>query len=295
VTPTLFLNGRFVRPEQAVISVEDRGFVFGDALYEVVKCYSGRPFRLHDHLERLEKGAAAIRLVIPMTPLEMEDVIDQLVATNGFRGSDAIVFIQVSRGPGPRDHFFPPREETECTIVISATAAPALDLVRYDRGIAAITVPDKRWGMCNIKSVGLLMNVLAKQKARDAGAQDAIFVRNDILVEGASANFFAVLNGQLITHPEGPRILSGVTRRVVLEIAEERNYTVRLEGPSISRLEHFDEAFLTGTGTEILPVVAIDGVQIGSGRKGSVTNTIQDEFHSLTRGQSRELHGSEAY
>ena len=290
----VFLNGDFVPREEAVISVEDRGFVFADAIYEVIKCYSGRPFRLQDHLERLDMGAEAIRLTIPVTSSRIEQIIERLIAINDLGDEDASIFIQVSRGPGPRDHYFPPEDDSHSTVVISATVAPYLDPVKYGSGIAAITVPDRRWQMCNVKSVGLLLNALAKEEARAVGAQDAIFVRDGVLTEGASTNFFVVHNGKLVTHPEGPHILSGVTRRVVLEIAEEMGYPTREVGLPIGSLVEIEEAFLAGTGTEILPVANIDGSPVGSGSKGPITGSIQRAFRTLTRGQEDEIHERDA-
>jgi D-alanine transaminase len=154
--------------------------------------------------------------------------------------------------------------------------------------VSAITVPDRRWGMCHIKSVGLLLNVLAKQAALDAGVAEAIFVRDGVVVEGASANFFAVRDNRLITHPEGPQILSGITRQAALENAAAEGIPVELRRLKVAEAPTLDEAFLTGTGTEVLPIVEIDGQPVGSGARGPITEVLQRRHFFLTRGAAIE-------
>lgn len=280
--PLIYVNGAFVPSERAAISPEDRGFVFGDAIYEVVKVYDGVPFRMIDHLERLEAGASRIRLPLPLTRDELEDVSNQLLAKNELRSGCASLYIQVSRGPGPRVHTFPP--ECTPTVLVSAVSAPELDATMYASGIRAISVPDRRWHFCDVKSVGLLLSVLAKQDAVEHGADDAIFVRDGIVTEGSSANFFGVRDGRLITHPEGPHILSGITRKVVIETAEVEGIDVIFEGIPSDELVSLDEAFLTGTGIEVLPVTIVDDCRIGSGAVGTTTARIQQRFSELARG-----------
>lgn len=282
--PLVYVNGVFVPSEQAAISPEDRGFVFGDAIYEVVKVYDGVPFRMIDHLERLEAGASTIRLPLPLTRDEFQDVSKRLLAENELRSGCASLYIQVSRGPGPRVHAFPSKGTP--TVLVSAVSVPELDVTTYASGIGVISVPDRRWHFCNVKSVGLLLSVLAKQDAVEHGAGDAIFVRDGIVTEGSSANFFGVREGRLITHPEGPHILPGITRKVVIEIAEIEGIDVIFDGISSDELVGLDEAFLTGTGIEVLPVTIVDDRRIGSGAVGTTTARIQQRFAELTRGVS---------
>jgi D-alanine transaminase len=275
-----YVNGEFLPHAEACISIDDRGLVFGDAIYEVIKCYSQRPFRLRDHLERLKRGAEEIRLPLPLDEESVVRAIDELLARN-VRMAESSLYVQVTRGPGSRFHAFP-RVASPTIIMVLSPAAP-LDPSDYEQGVRVITVPDRRWDMCNVKSVGLLIAVLAKQSALDAGAADAVFVRAGRLVEGASANFFAVSNGRLITHPEGRRILAGVTRKVVLELAAATGLGVDFRGPKVDEIGGFDEAFLTGTGTEILPVSSIDGTTVGQGGRGSITAELQRRFFDVTR------------
>ncbi|HKQ00438.1 MAG TPA: aminotransferase class IV [Actinomycetes bacterium] len=286
----VYLNGAFVPRSEAAISIDDRGFVFADAIYEVVKCYRGRPYRLDDHLARLARGAEVVRLDLDGGVGELASAVERLLRENHLLEVDASLFLQVSRGPGPRNHPFP--TSARPTTLVIASPVPPLDPVTYSQGVRAITVPDRRWGMCDVKTVGLLLNVLAKQAALDAGVAEAIFVRDGVVVEGASANFFAVRDDRLITHPEGPQILPGITRQAALENAAAECIPVELRGLKVEELATIDEAFLTGTGTEVLPIVEIDGQPVGSGTRGPVTEVLQRRHFLLTRGAGIEAAGT---
>jgi D-alanine transaminase len=286
----VYLNGAFVPRSEAAISIDDRGFVFADAIYEVVKCYRGRPFRLDDHLARLARGAEVVRLDLDSGVGELAAAAGRLLHENRLLETDASLYLQVSRGPGPRNHPFP--TSVRPTILVIASPVPPLDPATYAQGVRAITVPDRRWGMCDVKTVGLLLNVLAKQTALDAGVAEAIFVRDGVVVEGASANFFAVRDDRLITHPEGPLILPGITRQAALENAAAECIPVELRGLKVEELPTIDEAFLTGTGTEVLPIVEIDGQPIGSGARGPVTELLQRRHFFLTREAGIEAAGT---
>ncbi|MBX6377695.1 MAG: D-amino acid aminotransferase [Clostridia bacterium] len=280
----VFLNGRFVPYAEAVVSVEDRGLLFADAVYEVVKCYGGRPFRLETHLTRLQRSADAIRLPLPLAPEEWAQVVAELVRRNGLEGVDASVYLQVTRGPAPRAHAFP--DAPRPTVFAVARALPPADPVLVERGVAVITVPDPRWHLCHVKATGLLANVLAKEQAREAGAYDALFVRDGAVTEATSANVFFVRGGVLWTHPEGPAILSGVTREVILELARERGVPVREEPVPPAEAAAADECFLSGTITEVLPVTRIDGRPVGDGTPGPVTRTLRQALLALARGRT---------
>ncbi|HEY8450619.1 MAG TPA: aminotransferase class IV, partial [Bacillota bacterium] len=210
---TVFLNGRFVPYEQAVIPVEDRAFLFADGVYEVIPCYGGRPFRLELHLERLRQSATALEIRLPYPLAEFERIVHELIRLNNL--SDASVYLQVSRGVAPRNHLFP--EGAQPTVVgIARPFTPPSD-EELERGVRAITAPDNRWGICYIKTVGLLPNVLARQAAHRRGADEAILVRDGLVTEGTASNVFCVLDGIVYTHPLA-NILPGITRTTVLEI-----------------------------------------------------------------------------
>lgn len=276
MSEVVYLSGRFLPYGQAAVPVEDRGFLFGDGIYEVFRVYRGRPFRFRDHLERLTRSAREIRLELP--ELDWAAITDELLERNGLKGGDATVYLQVTRGAAvPRTHWFPP-PGTPATVLMLARPARPVDPELVESGVAAITHPDERWGRCDIKSVNLLPNVLAKQRAVEAGAYEALFVRDGVVLEGASSNLFAVLDGRLVTYPLGPRILAGVTRGVVLELARELGLPV-VEGPiRVSDLDRATELFITSTTAEILPVVRVDGHPIGDGRPGPVTRALYTAF-----------------
>ncbi len=285
MSQVVYLNGRFVPYEQATIPVEDRGFVFADGVYEVIRCYRGRPFRLDEHLERLEKSAAAIRLPLPLGRTELAEACAETVARNGLADADAAIYLQVTRGPAPRAHAFPAQPKPTALIIARPEKGP--DPALRSAGARAITVEDRRWHLCHVKSIGLLANVLAKQQAVEAGCYEGIFVRDGIVTEGTASNFFMVFDGRLVTHPEGPHILSGVTRQAVLELAERAGIAVELAQVPIARLFQAEEAFVTGTITEIMPIVEVDGRTIGSGRPGPVTRRLLADFAALTGSAAR--------
>lgn len=275
-----FLNGAYLPREEARISPEDRGFLFGDAIYEVVRFSASRPFHLPEHLERMREGLAAVR--IDADPAFFPDVASRLLAANGLERDDAIVYVQVSRGAAPRSHGFPPRG-TPPTIFAFARRS---DPVPEAGGGRAILVPDDRWSRCDIKTVMLLPNVLAYQRARDAGADDAILVRDGHAMEGTKANLFAVIDGVLRTAPNGPWILPGVTRGAALEAA--RGLGVRVEERAFTVEEMFaaDEIFLASTTLWTYPIVEIDGRPIGSGQPGVLAPKIRAALYREFTGEA---------
>jgi len=264
-----YVNGEYVELEAARVPVEDRGYLFGDGVYEVVRVYRGKAFELGRHLVRLEYSSAGIELSLPGTLPELEETARTLVARSGLR--EAVLYIQVTRGVAPRQHPFPTVEPSLVMTVRPAAPQPA----EYrQHGVAAITTRDERWGRCDLKTVNLLPNVLAKEKARRAGAYEAVLVRDGRISEGASSNVFAVINRVLLTPPRSHRILSGITREIVLEIAAERGITVREEDFPVEVLKGADEIVLTGTITGVLPVVSLDGQPVGKGRPGQMAQLL---------------------
>jgi D-alanine transaminase len=270
----VYLNGAYVPYEEALIPVEDRGFLFGDGIYEVVRIYGGRPFALEAHLRRMRRSAAALRLPWPEAAADLPGVIHRLLAENGLR--EAMAYLQITRGVAPRAHAFP-RSVSPTVLVLTRTVSP-LPAEAYERGVDAITTPDIRWHRADIKTTNLAANVLAKQEAVERGAHEALFVRDGVIIEGSSTNVFAVREGTLVTFPLSHLILAGITRAFVLELAREAGYPV-CEGPIfLSDLPRLQELFVTGTLSEVLPIVRVDGREIGDGRPGPITRALMQKY-----------------
>jgi D-alanine transaminase len=269
-----FLNGRFLPLAQTLVSVEDRGFQFGDGVYEVVRTYHGVPFQLDAHLARLERSAEAIGLAMPYQARDWREFVAEGLKQGGYE--DSKVYIQVTRGAAPRDHVFPAAAIP--TVVMTVRAMKPLAAALRTTGVGVLTMEDPRWGRCDIKSVNLLPNVIAKQRAKEAGAFEAIFVRDGLVTEGAVSNVMVARNGRLFTAPEGPRILSGVTRAVVLALARKEGLTVEERSVSLDDMQTAGEVMLTGTTVEVLPVVRVDRKPIGTGQPGPVTQRLYARF-----------------
>ena len=271
-----FLNGRFKPLGETLVPVEDRGYQFGDGVYEVIRTYRGVPFQLEAHLARLERSAKGIDLPMPYSAQQWADYVAEGVRLAGYAASK--VYVQLTRGVAPRDHLFPPAASP--TAVMTIREMRPLPQVLRSTGVAVITVEDLRWGRCDIKSLNLLPNVMARQQAKEAGAFEAIFVRRREVTEGAVSNLMLVRDGALITPPQGPSVLSGVTRAVVLGLARKEGLAVQERTVGVDELRGADEIFLTGTTVEILPVVRVDGVEVGAGRPGELTGLLHARFRS---------------
>jgi D-alanine transaminase len=275
----VYLSGRFVAAAEATVPVTDRGFLFGDGVYEVYRLYRGRPFRVPEHVERLRRSAEAIRL--PLPEVDWVALGRELVARNGLEASDATVYLQVTRGaPARRSHAFPPTG-TAPTVLAMAQAFRSGAPDAAEAGVRVVTAPDVRWGRCDIKSTNLLPNILAHQAAVEAGATEAVFVRDGVVTEGTHTNVLGMVDGQIRTHPEGPRILSGVTRAAVLEVARSEGLPVEERALALQDLERASEVWLVGTTTEITSVVRIDGRVVGDGRSGPVARRLRATFRRL--------------
>ena len=259
----VYLNGEFLPSDQARISVFDRGFIFGDGVYEVIPVFGGRLFREAHHLTRLDASLAAIRLRNPHTTAEWNNIFTRLLAQGS---GDQSIYLQVTRGVAPRDHAFPPN----VTPTVFAYAQP----LKYSppeqlaQGVAAVTAEDIRWSRCDIKAIALLANALLRQQAIEQGAVEAILVRDGIVTEGAASNIFVVTNGRLITAPKGPFILPGITRDLAVEIARAHGIPCDELPVKLGTLLAADEVWLTSSTKEILPITRIDGRPVGSGKPG---------------------------
>jgi len=273
-----FINGRFLPWEEANISIDDRGFQFGDAVYEVIRTYRGSPFELIAHLARLDRSARELSLRQPYTNLQWTRWIQQGLSLAGYQ--DAKIYIQLTRGVAPREHSFP--SDILPTVVMTIRKFHPLAPEVRRAGIRACTREDLRWGRCDIKSVNLLANVLAREEAKKAGVFETILVRDGLVMEGALSNVMAVQDGVVITAPESTRILSGVTRTIVLELAKKDDIAIEERFIPVDFLYRADEVFLTGTTLEVLGVVQIDGKTIGTGQPGPLTKMLAARWALLT-------------
>ncbi|PYO34789.1 MAG: aminotransferase [Gemmatimonadetes bacterium] len=278
----VFFNGTFIDKAQATVSVDDRGFLFGDGVYEVFRATEGELFAADRHLRRLARGLAVLELARPaaLTDAALLAAARRVLDDNALTRGDALVYLQITRGAaGPRAHQFPPAG-TPPTVYLAANAFTPPDDVRA-RGASVVTTPDERWGRCDIKSIQLLPNVLAKQRAVRADAFEAVFVRDGRITEGASANLFAVLGGTLRTHPADHHILPGITREILLEEAEQLGVAVVETAVTPKDLANAEEVFVTSTSADVMPVVRVDGRPVGGGQPGPVAQRLHTALRAL--------------
>jgi D-alanine transaminase len=275
------VNGRFLPIAKAKVSVEDRGFQFGDGVYEVVRSYNGRLFRLDAHLDRLAQSAAAIRLPMRYSRAQWRRLVLRAYGLSRF--PEAKVYLQLTRGAAPRDHRFP--KGVRPTVVITVRKLDPLPAAVRRDGVRVITVPDLRWGRCDVKSLNLLANVLAREEARAAGVFEAILVRDGHATEGAVSNLFAVINGAVTTSPTDPSILPGITRAAAIEVVRREGIPLVERAISVDELRRADELFLTGTTVEIVPVVSLDGAAIGTGAPGPVSQRLAQGFVAMVEAE----------
>ncbi|MGE5591285.1 MAG: D-amino-acid transaminase [Bacillota bacterium] len=274
----VFYNGQFMPAEQVSIGMEDRGYQFADGIYEVVRVYNNRLFHLKPHMERLARSAAGIELDLPWALDELAGAMRQLVDAN--QPGDGYVYLQITRGVAPRNHPFPTQPEPVVTMYTKVLPRPTRNL---EQGVACVTVDDDRWLRCNIKSVSLLPNVLAKQKAARAGVYEAIFVRDGRVTEGSSSNIFCVYGDTIQTHPANNLILGGITRQALIRLVRQEGFRLLEEPFSVPGLLAADEAIVSSTTSEVTPIVQVDGHPIGDGRPGRVTRALQAAFEAEIR------------
>ncbi len=273
---TVYLNGGFLPKAEARISPDDRGFLLGDGVYEVTPFYEGVPFGLEAHLARLRRGLEWMRIGLDVAPLA--ETSRSLVARNGLQGAPrSLVYLQITRGAAPRTHYFPEGDVAPTVYAYAKEWSRPPEEV-WSRGFSAITVPDRRWSRVDIKTICLLPNAVAFQEARDAGADDAILVRDGVALEGAHQNFWAVFGDTVVTHPNTNQILPGITRGIVLELAREAGIPVQERPIQVEELARADELFFTGTTGEVRPCVEVDGRAVGDGAVGPVTRGLSEAF-----------------
>jgi D-alanine transaminase len=278
MTTTVYFNGAYLSQDAVRISPEDRGFVFGDGVYEVIRSYDGRLFALEAHLARLRNGICELAINGADVD-ELGAAAAELIRRNDLGAGDAIVYFEVTRGAAPRTHFFPDPPVPPTVFAQAGRFTPKGDPVK---GIVTITVPDIRWARCNIKTVQLLPNVLANQRARASGAQEALFVRDGVVLEGSHSSLFFVFGDEVWTAPKTNYILPSITRDIVLDLCRSSGIPSR-EAPVFSHeLPRATESFLAGTTVEVMPIIRIDGTSVGEAKPGPVTRKLQELFRQRT-------------
>jgi D-alanine transaminase len=271
VNETVYLNGDYLPVTEAKISVMDRGFLFGDGVYEVIPAYAGKLFRLEDHLGRLDNSLKSIRLQNPHSHEQWRTILSALLK----QGEDQSVYLQITRGPAPKRDFPFPQTITPTVFAMVTGITPYSD---PDNGAKAISMEDNRWKLCNTKAITLLANVLLRQAAIDNGCAESILFRDGFLTEGAASNVFAVIDGILMTPPLSPYILPGITRDVILEIARKNNIPCSEQAIAQAEIAKASELWITSSTREIIPVCELDGKIIGTGKPGPMWLTFYKLF-----------------
>jgi D-alanine transaminase len=276
----VFLNGNFVPVDEAAVSPLDRGFMFADGVYEVIRSYRGSLFEQAAHIERLRRSLREIRIA-QNAAAGIEEIFPVLLERNGLMEAEALIYVQITRGAAPRSHQFPGKGTAPTVYAHAVPFDPPVE--QRDTGIPVILVPDMRWSRCDIKSIALLPNILAKQMAEDAGAGEAIFVRNSMVTEGTSSTFCAVFSGTVVTHPESTVVLSGITKKVVFGLCARTGIPVAERPFREDELSRAAEMMLLSTSREVMPVVSVDGNKVGDGKPGQLTRKIQAAFSEIIR------------
>lgn len=269
-----YIDGEFVNREDVQISIDDRGYYFGDGVYEVVKVYDGELFTGKEHYERLLESAKKIKLQLPYTLDDLMEITTQLIEKNELVNGH--IYLQVTRGVSPRQHHFP--QPTVKALLTAYSVEAGRPLNDMENGVAVKTLDDIRWLRCDIKSLNLLGSVMAKEEAKEAGFNEAMLHRDGVVTEGSSTNMFAVKDGVVRTHPVSNLILNGITRQVVLTICEELSIPVDETAFTVEEAYEMDELFYTSTTAEVMPIIQLDERKIANGQKGSITSKIQDVF-----------------
>jgi D-alanine transaminase len=286
-----YVNGRYVRHADAAVHIEDRGYQFADGVYEVCEIRDGALIDERRHVDRLERSLAELRIKQPMSRAALGAVLREVVRRNDI--VDGLVYLQVTRGVAPRNHPFPAADTPPALVVTARSASRATADHHAEAGVAVITLPDNRWERVDIKTVSLLPNVLAKQAAKEAGVYEAwLYDKDGNVTEGSSTNAWIVTaDGVLVTRPAEHGILRGITRTVLLEVAERQGVRVEERKFSLEEAKAAREAFITGATTIVTPVIRIDDRVIGNGAPGSIATALRREFHQLAERAPRWSHG----
>lgn len=274
----IWFNGRVMPLADARIGVEDRGFQFADGVYEVVRVYGGRAFTLSEHLDRLDSSARGINLTVPLPRAQLMEQINSLIAQSEL--NEGIIYLQLTRGSARRIHAIP--ANLPPTLLFHTREFPPVPVPGSAEGIKLLSVPDERWHRCWIKSIALLPNILAKSAAVAAGADEAVFVENGVATEGSACNLFAIIQGKLVTAPVGSRVLPGITRAIVIDVARELGVEVDERLLREEEAMRADELFITSTTRELAWVARWNDRYIGQGRCGPITLKLHTAFQKRT-------------
>ncbi len=276
------LNGQLLPEDQAKIPVTDRGFLFGDGVYEVIPAYAGNFFHLDEHLARLQNSLDGVRISNPHSRAQWRQLLKQLLDANHANEADYSIYLQITRGSAARrEHAFPP--ETHPTVFASATPIIKPSDETYAQGISAITLEDTRWKQCHIKAISLLPNILLRQQAVEAGAAEAILLKEGYLTEGAASNVFIVLKDEILTPPKSAELLPGITRDVVLELTQQHGLNSREAQISEQQLREASEIWVTSSTREILAVTQLDGQPVGQGKPGPLWSRIYTDYQTFKK------------
>jgi D-alanine transaminase len=275
----VYLNGEFMPLDEAKVPVLDRGFIFGDGVYEVIPVYSRHPFRLPEHLRRLQHSLDSIRLANPMTEAQWNALVRDIIARNP--GEDQSIYLQVTRGPAKRDHAFPAAVKPTVFMMSSPLVTPSREQI--EGGVPAITATDYRWLKCDVKSVSLLGNCLLRQTAMDAGAVEVVLFRDGYLTEASASNVFAVKNGLLLAPPKNHLVLPGITYDVVLELVAANRIPHEVREVSEQEAKSAEELWVTSSTKEVLAVTMLDGKAVGTGQPGPVFRRVHQLYQEFKR------------
>jgi D-alanine transaminase len=277
---TAYFNGQFLPKNEIMISPDDRGFLFADGVYEVVRWYDGVFYDIESHVTRLKRSLRELRINWVGSD-SFPSIAKELIVRNNLLNQPAMIYLQVTRGAARRSHYFPTPEVPITIYMYSWGFTP--DRQSKENGIKVMLKEDIRWSRCDIKSIALLANTISYQEACENGMKECIFVRNGFITEGSHSNIFFVIDGTLFTHPESNNILSGITRKNVLRIAQEEGLRIREEALAENRIRFVQEAFITNTSSEVTPVIELGGNTIGNGVPGKITCRIRDLFDQETK------------
>ncbi len=269
----VFLNGEYLPIDEARVSVLDRGFIFGDGVYEVIPAYGNRPFRLEEHFRRLNNSLSAVRIDNPYSETQWAAIFDRLLAQHH---GDQSIYLHITRGVAPRDHGFP--ADTPPTVFVMCSPIAPTNPDYLSKGFAAITLDDIRWQYCRIKSIALLPNILLRQEALDNNATEAILIRSGYVTEGSASNMFIVKDGVIKTPPHSDQLLPGITRDLIVELAQQQDMACEEATISEQELLDADEIWLSSSTKEILPITRLNDKPVGNGKPGAVWKTMYQHY-----------------
>ena len=270
----VYLNGEYLPLNEAKVSVLDRGFIFGDGVYEVIPAYGGKALRFEHHMQRLQNSLDAIRIKNPLSNKQWQAILDKLISEKGKQ--DQYIYMHITRGVASRDHRFP--DETSPTVFVMSSILHTVEPELLKTGVHAVTLDDIRWQYCNIKAIALLPNILLRQQAVDKGAVEAILIRNGNMTEGAASNVFIVGNGIIKTPPKDQKLLPGITRDLVVELAKKHKMPIEEVAISEKEFLNADEIWLTSSTKEILAVTKINERSVGNGKPGKIWEDMYQKY-----------------